>query len=66
MRAVADNGQHCVDLRGGCVQIEVQRNIGDQPVGRAIIQAADDRGRGGVGGLHVSHASKLGTGRAKD
>jgi len=51
VRAVARHRQPCGDMGACRIEAEVERHLGHQPVGRAIILAADDRGSGGGGGV---------------
>ena len=45
---------------GGCQpEIEIQRDIGHQPCGRAVILPPDDGGRLGEGFLYVSHSGEM-------
>ena len=45
VRAVAPHRQRRADARRGGIELEIERDLRHQPVGRAIILAADHRGR---------------------
>src|SRR3546814_7990169 len=47
-----------MDAGGGGVEGEIQRDVGNQPVGRPIVLAADDVGHGERGGI-VCHLRRL-------
>jgi hypothetical protein len=64
VRAVPLTSSRAVTRVLAGIEIEIERDLGHQPIGRAIILAAGDGGMGG-GGLNVEHEAGLVLGKVR-